>query len=203
MLESLTPYHLALPESLIAQIPPRPVNFGRSRETFKSNTGLTFDPLAAAESLTNTTLRLMFNPERLERVILNHSRDNNQPALEDLLKQMIENNMMNVSAKDDYSGEIKRMVQLNTLKSLLNLLASNRTSDNVKARIEVSLLDIEELIGNRLYATKSKNNEAKDGNYLLMRNMINNFKRNPTDFKLPEPLPMPDGSPIGAENFDY
>jgi hypothetical protein len=104
MLESLTPYHLALPECLIAQIPPRPVNFGRSRETFKSNTGLTFDPLAAAESLTNTTLRLMLNPERLERVILNHSRDNNQPALEDLLKQMIENNMMNVSAKDDYSG---------------------------------------------------------------------------------------------------
>lgn len=203
MLESLTPYHLALPESLIAQIPPRPVNFGRSRETFKSNTGLTFDPLAAAESLTNTTLRLMLNPERLERVILNHSRDNNQPALEDLLKQMIENNMMNVSAKDDYSGEIKRMVQLTTLKSFLSLMATTRTPENVKARIEVALFEIKNFIALKTRIPNLSQRAFESGTYLQMSTMIKNFELNPADFKLPEPLPMPDGSPIGAENFDY
>ncbi len=203
LLESLVPYNLTLPESLIALIPPRPVNFGRSRETFKSNTGLTFDPLAAAESLTNTTLKLMLNPERLERLVLHHSRDQAQPALEELLNKLVEKNITKVIPADNYEGEIQRMVQLVTLKNLLNLLASGRTPDNVKARVEVALFEIEYFISNQTRVPSLKQNSFETGTYLQMKTMINNFELNPADFKLPDPLPMPDGAPIGAENFDY
>ena len=204
LLESLSPYHLALPESLIAQIPPRPVNYPRSRETFKSNTGLTFDPLAAAESLTNTTLRLILNPERLERIVLNHSRDKNQPALEEFLKPLIEFNILSTSSKDDFNGEINRMVKITTLKSILNLLASNRTADNVKTRLQVALRMIKNSLNQTNMAILNLNGRAYEtGVTLQMLSMINNFELNPNEFKLPDPLPMPDGAPIGTENFDY
>jgi hypothetical protein len=203
LLESISPYHLEIPESLIQLIPPRPVNYGRSRETFKSNTGLTFDPLAAAESLTNTTLRLMLNPERLERIVLHHSRDNKQPSLEDFLEQMIDYNIYKKKSKDNYEGEIIRMVQIKTLENLLGLLATNRTADNVKARVEIALLRIRNYLDSQISYMPLGKYPYEGGTYLQMRNMIKNFELNPSDYKLPDPLPMPDGSPIGTENFDY
>ncbi|MBU0695122.1 MAG: zinc-dependent metalloprotease, partial [Bacteroidetes bacterium] len=132
LLASINPENLALPEKLIAMIPPRPVGYPRSRETFKSNTGLTFDPLAASESIINTTLRLIFTPERLERIIVHHARNEDQPSLEKVLETIVNANFKGSDAnKDTFNGEIARTVQLDVLKQILNTLASNRTPDNV------------------------------------------------------------------------
>ena len=48
LLNSIHPKNLSLPEDLISLIPPRAFVYRRSRETFKSRTGLAFDYLAAA-----------------------------------------------------------------------------------------------------------------------------------------------------------
>ena len=61
LLNSIDPKNLSLPESLIELIPPRAFGYPRTRETFNSRTGLTFDYLAAAETATNLTL--VFLPE--------------------------------------------------------------------------------------------------------------------------------------------
>jgi len=37
--------------------------------------------------------------------------------------------------KDDYEDEIHRMVEITTVKNLLNVLDRNRTPNNVKARL--------------------------------------------------------------------
>ncbi|MGZ3766037.1 MAG: zinc-dependent metalloprotease, partial [Mucilaginibacter sp.] len=42
LMGTITPDALALPEKLIEKIPPRPIGYPRTRETFKSRTGLTF-----------------------------------------------------------------------------------------------------------------------------------------------------------------
>jgi hypothetical protein len=78
-----------LPEKLIAMIPPRPTGYPRTRETFKSRTGVTFDPMAAAESAAGTTLSFMLHPERAARLIEYQSRDNTQPGLLPVLNKLI------------------------------------------------------------------------------------------------------------------
>ena len=65
-LNTISPNELALPLSIIELIPPQPQGYNRSRENFKSRTGITFDYLAAAESITNHTLTLLFNIEKFE-----------------------------------------------------------------------------------------------------------------------------------------
>src|SRR5690606_12567508 len=58
VLETVSPEVLALPRSVIAQIPPRPYRFAGSNELFRRNTGLVFDAVSpAAASGTGRTAR--------------------------------------------------------------------------------------------------------------------------------------------------
>lgn len=195
LLETLLPQNLALPEKLIAMIPPRPVGYPRTRETFKSQTGLTFDPMSAAESSINTTLKFIFNPERGARIIEHHARDNKQPAYEDLLNQLLQQTIYNKNTNDDYVGELQKMASMATLKYILNTLASDKTTDQVKTRLSFILNEIKVFIANQP--------DVKDLTvYQQMKSLINRFELYPNDFKLPEPLAMPDGAPIG-DYIDY
>ncbi|OAQ38234.1 peptidase [Pedobacter psychrophilus] len=195
LLSVISPDNLILPESLIANIPPRPIGYPRSRETFKTNTGLTFDALSPAESLTGTTLNFLLNPERLERIIEHHARDNKQPSLEGMLGQLINQTFKSsYISQDNLKGEIARMVQVLTVNQILNTLGANRTSENVKARLLSAINDIKGICNIRLTGINA-------GTSQLILNRIKRFEEHPEDFKLPEPIAMPDGSPIGDDEF--
>ncbi|MFV3254995.1 zinc-dependent metalloprotease, partial [Klebsiella pneumoniae] len=75
LIATLDPQFLAIPERVIALIPPQPSGYRRDRELFKVNTGLTFDPIAAAESSVEHTLDLLLHPQRLARLVEHSARD--------------------------------------------------------------------------------------------------------------------------------
>jgi hypothetical protein len=52
----------------------RVAGYERDRELFEPDTGVTFDPLAAAESWVNTALHLLFHPERMSRLLEQSAR---------------------------------------------------------------------------------------------------------------------------------
>ncbi len=60
MLKTIEADFLAIPEVILDIIPPKPLGYQRDREHFKSRTGITFDPLAAAESAADQTLVAAF-----------------------------------------------------------------------------------------------------------------------------------------------
>ncbi len=62
VMKTLEPQTLTLPESLLAILPPHPPADPRTQESFPSQTGLTFDPVAAAESAADLTLNVLLNP---------------------------------------------------------------------------------------------------------------------------------------------
>ena len=59
VLATLKPEALALPESLLKIIPPRPPEYPRDREDFKIHTSPAFDALAPAESAAQHTLQFL------------------------------------------------------------------------------------------------------------------------------------------------
>ena len=69
VLKTLSPEMLTLPESLLKLLPPRTPGLPRTEESFPSDTGVTFDPVAVAESAADFTLGLVFNPERANRLV--------------------------------------------------------------------------------------------------------------------------------------
>src|SRR5947209_6328622 len=85
VLGTLKPENLALPESLLRLIPPRPPGYARTREDFRIRTSPTFDALAPAEAYANHVCDFLFNQERAARIVEFHARDPQQyPPLDDV-----------------------------------------------------------------------------------------------------------------------
>ena len=132
LMTTISPDALALPEKLIAKIPPRPISYPRTRETFKARTGLTFDPLAAAEGAASTTIQFMLNPQRAARLVEYGSRDSQQPGLLAILDKLVIQTWK-APSQSGYKGEVQRLVNNLVLKQLLSLAANPQAAENVRA----------------------------------------------------------------------
>ncbi|WP_245744968.1 zinc-dependent metalloprotease [Hymenobacter actinosclerus] len=195
LLRTLSPRELALSEELLAKIPPRPVNYSRSRETFPSRTGLTFDALGAAESAAATTLEFLLNPQRAARLQDYHARHPEQPGLSAVLDRLL-NVTWRARPETGSAGELQRLVQQLTLRQLLTLAATPTAPSGVRA---TTLLKVEELKNQLQKTRKSAKDEAQQANALLALRTIAQFNDDPEKFQPAPTLPMPDGAPIGSD----
>ncbi|MGB3775783.1 MAG: zinc-dependent metalloprotease, partial [Leeuwenhoekiella sp.] len=125
---------LAIPEDKLALFPPRAFGYDRTRESFKSETGVTFDALGAAATASDMTLTFLLNPERANRLVQNHAIDSNQPGFDDILKEL-EEGTINKKQKGDYRDEIQRTINHNVIKHLKNLYINKKATAQVKARV--------------------------------------------------------------------
>ena len=69
LLQTIHPKNLALDETILNIIPPRPPGYRQTRELFPGHTGSTFDPLGASEAAANHTMRLILHPQRAARMV--------------------------------------------------------------------------------------------------------------------------------------
>jgi len=193
LMSTLSPDALSLPEKLIEKIPPRPDGaYPRTRELFKSRTGLTFDPMAAAESAAGTTIEFMLNPQRAERLVEYKSRDNTQPGLIPVLDKLVDQTWK-APQQTGYKGELERLVNGLVLKQLLTLTADPQAAESVRG---IALLEIDGLkkwMQGKLITAGSE----EKASILFGLSQIEAFNKNPDQFKPAPALIMPDGSPIG------
>lgn len=194
LMSTIGPDALALPEKLIEKIPPRPDGYPRTRELFKARTGLTFDPMAAAESSAATTLTFMLQPERAARLVEYQARDNNQPGLIAVLDKLVAQTWK-APQQSGYNGELQRLVNNLTLKQLLTLAATGTAPESVRG---IALLEIDGLKKWMNLAVKTASGNQK-ANLLFGLSQIDQFEKNPSQFKPAPVINMPDGSPIGQE----
>ena len=197
LLNSIHPKNLSLPEKLIKLIPPRAFGYPRTRETFKSRTGLTFDYLAAAETATNLTLKMLFNPERASRLITLKARDkNNQPGLTYVMNEIINKTILKeMTDNNDYhnlsnvENEISKMVNHSVLNHLFMLANSKITHQEVNARTFSAIKNLKKTL-------ETKDSEEHHYHYLLDK--IEKFLSGEINIQYPNELKPPDGSPIGS-----
>ena len=198
LLSSINPKNLSLPESLIKIIPPRAFGYPRTRETFKSRTGLTFDYLAAAETATALTLKMLLNPERASRLLTLKARDVTQPGYSNILNQIIGETILNESAfkneKLDLSNveiEISKMVNHSVLNHVFMLANSQETHEEVKARTHSTLKQLKKQLDKKY---------PEEYHYQYLSEKIDKFLSGEIDIQYPDQLKAPDGSPIGAHD---
>ncbi len=189
ILESISPPELALSERIIQLIPPPPPGYDRDRENFKNNTGLTFDPLAGAESLAGHALSFLIQKERLARIVEQNARDAGHISLLNYLNNL-NNKLKSSSALNGMEQEIK----LNTERIFINRVLSVLSDKTLPAIVSAPLLKF-------IYNVKSTTvSTTIQGNYIL--NNINKFLEDADSFEAPEPSRMPDGAPIGLMDCD-
>jgi hypothetical protein len=199
LMASVSPDALALPEGLIAKIPPRPTGYPASAETFSGYTGPTFDPIAAAETAANETISSILNPARAARLIEYNARDEKQPGFMAVADKLIAKTWKSAPISG-YKGQLQIMVNNLTLKYLLQLAASTEAAESVRGEALLKVQELEQW----MTGTMSNSSNAKQrANILFGLSQIKDFKESPAKF---QPIPaqiMPPGAPIGMNGLDF
>ena len=192
LLNTLTPEELAISENILKIIPPRALGYSRGRENFNVRTGLTFDPLGAAETAANMTVSFIFHPQRSARLIEYHSRNNSYPGLVEVIDKVISNTWKS-SRKADYHGEIQNVVDQAVLQNLMKMAAHENASSRTKSISMFKLDELKTWLQEQLIRVKDDSQKA---HYKMAVYQIEQFQKNPEDLKY-NPLSPPAGSPIG------
>ncbi|MCH1547306.1 MAG: zinc-dependent metalloprotease [Flavobacteriaceae bacterium] len=204
ILKTLSVENLAIPTSKLNLFPPRAFGYPRSRESFKSMTGVSFDPLSAASTSSEFTLFLLLNVERMNRLVVQSSINNSvsdvmnlKYLFKTLTKNTFENKILESSMDSDYLVEVQQTINNNYLKFLFNLSVNDNSFFQVKAEANKEISRILALLNSKKY---SKINNNYKSEYL---NMIRKFKLEPELFKIISSPKIPDGSPIGTDSCNY
>jgi hypothetical protein len=207
VLKTLSPTFLTLPEPLLQLLPPRPPGLEATRESLPSDTGLTFDPIAAAESAADLSLGVLFNPQRASRLVEYHARNPEEPSLDAVLDLTLAaarppvsairaaSSTGNTPSSTDFStptsdpakltAAVQNAVYVRTVEALLTLAANPAASSGARAIVFAKLDQIK----------RQARSSSPTDQYIAHR--IQQFQTDPTKFIPAKPVDAPPGMPIG------
>lgn len=183
--KTLEPGFLKIPEDLLSKFPPRAYGYYRDRESFKSETGVAFDPIAAATTSADFTLDLILNPTRLNRVAQQEIYGNNlelDNLFDELHSQIFENKT---------SGTYEKLISNRLRELYINKLLALKISKNTNVNVQGSVLASMDQIKKDLQNSKEVTDQA-------LLEAIRMAEKNPEKFKEVPVSKIPDGSPIGS-----
>jgi hypothetical protein len=178
LLETIDVKTLTIPDRVLDLIPPRPPEYPRTRETFPNQTGVTFDPVAAAQAAADLTVSLLLNPQRAARLEQYHARGRNNPDLREVIDALVNAAFKNPPTTG-LEVQVAEAVQHIIIDRVFGLAVDPTASKNVRAAVlpELAILP-------SLYA----------------KQLLNTFERDPKQLQLPKPIEMPPGQPIGDDD---
>ncbi len=191
MLKAIDPEVLALPENVLELIPTRPPGMPSTRELFRGNTGPAMDALGIAQTAANVPLSLILHPNRANRLVEYHARENNL-SLEEVIDEII-THTWEASYGDDYHDAIQKVVNHLVVVNLIKLHASDQTNPLTKAIVFGKLSDLME-------ALEDRNNDPVAQQAAMM---IDRYLDDPEEFEVPDSMSPPPGSPIGSGEFHF
>ncbi len=194
ILKTLDSKVLTIPENLLKDVPPRPLAYYRTRENIKSKTGLTLDPISAAESSAAMTVSLLLNPARANRLVEHNARDAAQPSLGYMLDKLIKSTIWAPSTPG-LELEVQRAVSNVVIEEMMQLAVSNSAHLQTKAIVTSTLKTLQLDIEKSANAEKDINEKAF---LTYMVDIMDRYFEEPNEWKSKETLPLPDGSPIGT-----
>ena len=195
VLKTLEPETLTLPESLLKILPPNPPGLVRTRESLPSQTGLTFDPIASAETAADLTLQVLLDPARASRLVQYHMREGGSPSLRGLLEGISKTVAERPEGGHTMSSEVERAVEFRAMEAMFALAANPSASSQARAITRSHIADVyKELSAAPPLADTA---EAIHRSALLER--IKQFQIDPAKFVPAKPIEAPPGMPIGDE----
>jgi Met-zincin/Domain of unknown function (DUF5117) len=195
VLKTLSPETLTLPESLLEILPPRSPGLNRTRESFPSHTGLTFDPIATAESSADLTLALLLDPARASRLIEYHMRVPDSPSLRGVLEALSKAVAERPEGGHTMSSEVERAVEFRALEAMLSLAVNPATSSQARA---IARSHINDLL--KQWTTAAPLTDTAEAIHrAALIDRINEFERDPAKFVPAKPIEAPPGMPIGDD----
>jgi hypothetical protein len=205
LLSTLSPQFLTLADDIISLIPPAAYGYKRSRESFISQTGLTFDPVSAAQASAKHTLSLLLNPQRLARLqqqAIRYQQDAKRTgsinaifSVQQLIKQII-NSTLKDKPHSGLAFLVQQRVNHQVVEQLLALWHTKTVVSEVRSEVFASLKMLVEWF--------DENNDRRQylalGNQFVLLAKHIEFSLEENHWIVPNSnITMPPGSPIGAK----
>lgn len=196
LLEVIEPARLAIDRRILDIIPPRTPGYSQGRELFDGYTGLVFDPFGAAENIVSLTADGLLKPERASRIIYYNSMDPEMPALDEVLQIILASTVYRTH-HEGYHAALQQVTNNVIVNRLIQLAASPRTSQQVRATAHMKLMELKEWIEGSMPFADSKRN----AHYLYLQDRIEYYSRYPDRVEIPAEMDIPAGAPIGSAAF--
>jgi hypothetical protein len=195
VLKTLSPETLTLPERILKLLPPVPPGYRRTRESFPSHTGLTFDPVAAAESAADLTLGVLLDPARASRLIEYHMRAPGSLSLRGVLEAVSAAVAERPEGGHTMSSEVERAVEFRALEAMLALAVNPAASSQARA---IARSHIEDVL-KQLTSAAPLEDTAEAIHRAALIDRIKRFDEDPAKFVPAPPVAAPPGMPIGDD----
>ncbi|MBI2686717.1 MAG: zinc-dependent metalloprotease [Acidobacteria bacterium] len=192
VLRTLDPAVLEIPERLLAAIPPIAYGYPMTPEQFRSRTGRTFDPVAAAESAAQHTLGLVLNAGRAARLDQLKARDAAQLGFDGVLRKVMAATW-SATPQRGMRAEIQKTVNMAVLHHLMALAANEAAAPAARAQAHATLVSLRKDLSARRTA-----DAAWNAVYGFAAAQIERFERDPKVIPVPKPIEPPPGQPIGC-----
>ena len=195
LLLTLSPNTLTVPAEISALIPPKAYGYSRNRESFVSNTGLTFDPISAAEASAKHTLSLLLNAERLARLQQQSMLDGDIPSVGELLNLLVDATLQAAPEKST-SLLVQQRVNQQLVEHLLALWHKKNVVPEVRAEVFLTLTELSQWLTDKRSTRKYKGSRAQ---FTLLANQINYSLSHDKVARPASTIKLPPGSPIGSD----
>lgn len=192
---------LSLSERILSLIPPRPPGYQRSRETMPLRTGITLDPIAAAESLADLIVSQILDPKRASRVVEYHARNAELPSLTEILNRLVDASWKRTPSHP-YHDEIARAVSRRVLYHTMRMAADEHVSGQVHA-VAWHALDQLSIWLEQYESRLTTDQVSEKAHVRFHQNALKRFLAHPKTISIAKALNMPAGSPIGANQFSH
>ncbi|MGH9836792.1 MAG: zinc-dependent metalloprotease [Blastocatellia bacterium] len=191
ILETIKVEELAIPQNVLALIPPVATGFeGGTAEYFSRRTDPAFDPLAAATIGADLALGALLDPNRAARLVQFHAENTANPDFKEVIDAIIAATWKTPAPQNAYHRAIQRSTQSLTAQKLMNLAGDENVSPLVRAEATAALRG--------LNATLKATANA-DAHRRATQEEIERFLNRPDAVRQQtRPLPPPPGDPIGS-----
>jgi hypothetical protein len=193
LIGTIVPAVLRVPQAAANLIQARPPGFPRTRETFPSTTGGTFDPFGPADSAVALTLDVLLEPARAARMNVLHAENPEQPAFDELLNALMQASWR-APRQAGVEGAIQRRMNIQVLERLM-LLAGNRAAGN---DVQAQAFDHVNQLDGWLSRQASSDDGDWRAHYAHARWQIERLREDPSSLEQIVPVEPPPGSPIGG-----
>lgn len=143
-LDALEPAALAVPERVMALIPPVPYQGDESFEWLSSAGGTSFDQVSLAGGLATEVIEGLMDRERLARVVQFAGRDASLPSIDEVLSTIVKRSWGTAAAADPGAQLLRRTVQRVVLNTLLDRAGDKQALAEVRQAAEWQLKQLED-----------------------------------------------------------
>jgi len=195
LIAAMSPAELAIPDTVITLLGPRPFSYGPYVELFSSRTRPAFDELGAARTLAQMIADAILQRERTARLVQFANRGESPLTLSETIDRLTESWKSAPSSESRKNAALRRVAERAVADRMLLLAADKEAAPEVRALVELKM----DALRRRARSLSSSGTDMERAHWAAI---AGDFTRWLERQELPSPTPAlraPPGDPFGID----